>query len=61
MDETVKVGVAAAYLCLSRHTVYKLASKHRITHVKLGRALRFRKTDLDKYLARNAVAEYSGN
>lgn len=41
---------AAAYLSVPRRYMYRLTSERRITYVKLGRMLRFRKADLDAYI-----------
>jgi excisionase family DNA binding protein len=45
IGEFLTVAEAAAYVRLSRSTLYKM--KH--LHVRRGRALRFRRSDLDRY------------
>jgi len=59
MNETVgkflRIGPAAAYLGLSPHFLYKLASKKRIPCVKVGRILLFEAPLLDKWVARRRV------
>ncbi len=47
----LNVGEAAAYLSLSVSSMYKLSSSGRLTSVKMGGRLRFRRSDLDRYVA----------
>ena len=44
------VAEAAAYLGISRWTLYRWVSQRRVAVVKLGRAVRFDKEDLDKLI-----------
>lgn len=48
---------AAEYLTLSKSTldVWRCKGRQDIPFVRLGRAIRYRKTDLDAYLARKVV------
>ena len=46
---------AAEYLSVSEWTVRDWVRQGRIPHVKLGRALRFRMTDLESYVDTNVV------
>ena len=49
-------GEAAAYLGLSEHTIRQWASQGRIPKVKLGgKALRFDKVDLDRFIAQDRI------
>lgn len=41
---------AAEYLAVNKRYLYRLTYEHRITHVKFGSLLRFRKSDLDAYI-----------
>ena len=41
---------AAAYLSLSRHTLYERVGKRQIPHIKMWRKLLFDKQDLDAWL-----------
>ena len=50
---------AAIYLGLAEHTVRQWASMRKIPFVKLGRALRFDKEVLDKFIETNQVSENS--
>lgn len=58
---------AAKYLRLSPATLATWASTHRhdIPYIKLGRSVRYRKSDLDQYLSHNThrvdLAALSGN
>lgn len=45
------VRETATYLSLSRSTIYKLSSSGRLSSVKMGGRLRFRRSDLDAYVA----------
>ena len=44
------VHEAAAYLAVTEGTVYRLARAGELPHVRIGRAVRFRVEDLDRYL-----------
>ena len=41
---------AAAYLAMNIETLYRLARAGELPHTRVGRALRFRLVDLDRYL-----------
>ena len=43
---------AAAYLGVSRPTLYKLVEQNEVAHYKMLSHLRFNESDLDEYLAR---------
>ena len=43
---------AAAYLGISSRTVARLKASGELPHVTVGRQIRFRREDLDQYLAR---------
>jgi excisionase family DNA binding protein len=45
------VRETAAYLSLAASTIYKLSSSGRLSSVKMGGRLRFRRADLDAYVA----------
>lgn len=51
----LKVGDAAEYLSLSVDYLHKLVQERSIPHVKVGRALRFDKVALGRYIERHAV------
>jgi len=51
----LSVKEAAAYLGMSKDWVY-YSLKRLIPHVKIGGALRFRKEDINRYLAKQTVA-----
>jgi len=51
----LSVPEAAAYLGMSKDWVYERL-KTLIPHVKIGGALRFRKEDVDRYIASQTVA-----
>ena len=54
----LSVKEAAAYLGMSKDWVYDRL-KSLIPHVKIGGALRFRKGDIDRYIASRTVAPLS--
>lgn len=54
--ELLTLPEAAAYLRLARQTVYNLVSRRQIPFLRAGRQLRFRRTELDRWLAEKAVA-----
>ena len=51
---------AAAYLGVVPMTVYRLVKQRRIAHYKIGAALRFRKEELDEFMAAQRVAPRRG-
>ena len=51
----LSVPEAAAYLGMSRDWVYENLKKL-IPHVKIGGALKFRREDLDRYIASQTIA-----
>jgi excisionase family DNA binding protein len=53
--ELLNVAEAARFLVVSPSTLYGWVWQGRITFVKLGRALRFDKADLEEYVDRNKV------
>jgi len=42
---------AAAYLVVNIETLYRLVRAGELPHTRVGRALRFRQVDLERYLA----------
>jgi len=49
----ITVEAAAEYLAVSVSTLYGWVYQRRIPFVKLGRALRFDRTDLDNFISQN--------
>jgi excisionase family DNA binding protein len=47
----------AEYLKLSKSKVYMLVQQGKIPHVRIGRNVRIRETDLKKWLEKNAITE----
>ncbi len=45
----------AAYVGLSHHTIYRFVSQRKIPHVKLGKVLKFDRTEIDRWIASYAV------
>ena len=50
---------AASYLALSVPTIMRLIKKGEIPHIRIGRTLRFKKADLDKYLEACTTTEWT--
>ena len=55
-DRTWGIPEAATYLGCTPGTLRVWISKRRIPHIKVGRLVRFRKDDLEKYLEDHYVA-----
>jgi excisionase family DNA binding protein len=49
---------AAAYLGISTVTLYRLTRAGKVPHLRLGRLLRWRKEDLDAFLAASSTTEW---
>jgi len=54
-DRLLNVTEAAAMLGLKRSTLYQWAYERRIAHVKIGGALRFRLSAIEKLIAKSEV------
>ncbi len=54
-DRLLNVTEAAAMLGLKASTLYQWAYERRIAHVKIGGALRFRLSALEKLIAKSEV------
>jgi len=54
-DELFDKKGAAEYLSTSERHVRRLAQDKHLAHVKVGRFVRFRRSDLDRYLDRRRV------
>ena len=50
-DEILTIDEVAAYLKASKRTVYRLAANGKLPAFKLGGTWRFRRGDLDKWIA----------
>lgn len=60
---TVQKGVlsteeAAAYLSISKRTLFRLTRAGDLAHVRIGRALRYRPEDLDAFLKARSTTEW---
>jgi len=51
-ERLMTVGEVASYLSCSISTVRRLVARGRIPHYRLGRMVRFRRGELDSWLAR---------
>jgi excisionase family DNA binding protein len=50
-DEILTIDEVAAYLKAGKRTVYRLAASGKLPAFKLGGTWRFRRADLDKWIA----------
>ena len=57
LDPLLTVPQAAAYLAVKPATVYQWVWKRRIPFLKAGAGVRFRRADLDAWLARRSRKE----
>lgn len=53
-ERLLTVDDVAAMLRLKRQTIYNKVSANEIPHTKIGGALRFRRADIDAWLAANS-------
>lgn len=53
MDTLMTIDEVAAYLRLSKDTVYRMAQSGRIPGSKVGTQWRFRRGDVDRWLEQN--------
>lgn len=56
-DILMTIQEVAKYLKISVHTVYKMVEQDRMPATKLGRQLRFRKSDVYKWLSERMLTE----
>ncbi|KAB7772877.1 AlpA family transcriptional regulator [Xanthomonas sp. LMG 12462] len=56
LDEILTIDEVAAYLKASKRTVYRLAANGQLPAFKLGGTWRFRRGELDKWIA-NRICE----
>lgn len=59
-DEILTLDEVAAYLKAGKRTVYRLAAEGKLPAFKLGGSWRFRRSDLDAWIAAS-LAERSGS
>lgn len=61
-DPLLTSDEAAAYLDVAKHTlsVWRSTGRYRLPFVKVGRLVRYRKSDLDAFLARRTVGVNQG-
>lgn len=58
-DDLLIIQQAAEFLHISRHTVYGLASRRKIPHMKKGKRLYFSKKDLTEWIAEGRTMRVS--
>jgi excisionase family DNA binding protein len=56
-DEILTIEEVAAYLKAGRRTVYRLAANGQIPAFKLGGTWRFRRAELDRWIAARTVTQ----
>jgi excisionase family DNA binding protein len=54
-SELLSRSEAAAYLGIAKQTlaIWKCTKRHTVPYVKIGRLIKYRKVDLDKFIADN--------
>jgi excisionase family DNA binding protein len=60
MNGLLSVKEAAAYLGIGVQTIYNRVSQRHIDHVKIGRRVLFRRSDLERLIAAGAVEAKGG-
>ena len=55
LDEILTIDEVAAYLKAGKRTVYRLAADKKIPAFKLGGTWRFRKADLEQWIAQQTT------
>jgi len=58
--EILTLDEVSAYLKAGKRTVYRLAAEGKLPAFKLGGAWRFRRSDLDEWIAANLTNKNSG-
>mgnify|MGYP006310667409 CR=1 FL=1 len=58
MEKLLNSSEAAKYLNIKEWTLRHWVSEKRIPYVKLGRCVRFKQSDLDKYIEQNTHYEW---
>jgi excisionase family DNA binding protein len=56
-EKFLTVDEVAEYLSLSRATVYQWASEKRIPHYRMGRAIRFKRAEIEAWLLEKCKQE----
>lgn len=60
MDRLMTIEEVAAYMQVSRFTVYRLAKHHSIPATKIGRQWRFQKEEITRWLLQAHPNEHRG-
>lgn len=53
--EIYTVEEASLYTGLNKHTIYRLTCSRGIPHYKVGRTLRFKRSELDEWMTRERI------
>ena len=56
-DHLMDIGACASYLLVERQWLYKVRNNLQIPFVKVGKFLRFRKSEIDKWLQKNSTRQ----
>ncbi len=57
MDEILTIPQVAKYLKLSKSKVYLLVQRNRIPHIRIGRNVRIRESELTRWLEKQQVVQ----
>ncbi|MBK9391750.1 MAG: helix-turn-helix domain-containing protein [Bacteroidetes bacterium] len=55
IQQTMNLNQAAAYISLSKQTMYHHTSTRSIPHYKAGKRIYFKKAELDQWLTKNRI------
>jgi excisionase family DNA binding protein len=60
--ELLDTELAADYLGIKRHTleVWRVTGRYNLSFVRVGRRVKYRRTDLDRFLAERTVGFFDG-
>jgi excisionase family DNA binding protein len=61
MDRILTVPEVATYLQMSKSKVYYLIQRKEVPHIKIGRNVRIRQSDLEKWLTKQSIEELTTN
>jgi len=56
-DDLMKVVDAAQYLRMHPTDIYRLVNKGELPHIRIGRRIRFRRSDLESFIEANLCTE----
>jgi excisionase family DNA binding protein len=61
LDRILTVPEVATYLQMSKSKVYYLIQRKEMPHIKIGRNVRIRQSDLEKWLTTKSITDFTPN